>query len=130
MSVKIRLRRMGSKKRAFFRVVAADSRSPRDGRFLETLGRYNPITKPALFTIEEDKVARWLDNGAQMSDTVRSLCTQIGFVEKYEKAKRGEDVSSMTIRTEITERKKKRKKTKASAEETPAAAAETSDASA
>jgi small subunit ribosomal protein S16 len=119
---------MGSKKRAFFRVVAADSRSPRDGRFLETLGRYNPITKPAQFTIEEDKVAKWLDDGAQMSDTVRSLCTQIGFVEKYEKAKRGEDVTSMTIRTEITERKKKRKKTKASAEEPVDSAVETSDA--
>ena len=123
MSVKIRLRRMGTKKRAFFRVVAADSRAPRDGRFLETLGRYNPITVPALFTIEEDKVTKWLDNGAQMSDTVRSLCTQIGYVEKYEKAKRGEDVSGITLRTEIKERKKRRKKTKAAAEE-PTAAAE------
>ncbi len=123
MSVKIRLRRMGTKKRAFFRVVAADSRAPRDGRFLETLGRYNPITVPALFTIEEEKVTKWLDNGAQMSDTVRSLCTQIGFVEKYEKAKRGEDVSAITIRTEIKERKKKRKKTKAAAEETTGSAA-------
>jgi len=117
LAVRIRLRRMGAKKRAFFRVVAADSRAPRDGRFLETLGRYNPITKPAQFTIDEEKVTKWLDNGAQMSDTVRSLCSQIGFVEKYEKAKRGEDVSGITLRTEITERKKKRKKTKASAEE-------------
>jgi len=124
LSVKIRLRRMGAKKRAFFRVVAADSRAPRDGRFLETLGRYNPITKPALFTINEERVTEWLNNGAQMSDTVRSLCSQIGFVEKYEKAKRGEDVSGMTIRTEITERKKKRKKTKAAAEEAAPAATE------
>ncbi len=114
---------MGTKKRAFFRVVAADSRAPRDGRFLETLGRYNPITVPARFTIEEDRVTEWLNNGAQMSDTVKSLCIQIGFVEKYEKAKRGEDVSDMVIRTEISERKKKRKKTKAAAEEAEGSAA-------
>lgn len=128
MAVKIRLRRMGAKKRAFFRVIAADSRSPRDGRFLETLGRYNPITKPARFTIDEEKVAKWLDNGAQMSDTVRSLCGQIGFIEKYEKAKRGEDVSGITIRAEITERKKKRKKTKAAAEEATAESAAEAEA--
>ncbi len=114
---------MGTKKRAFYRVVAADSRRARDGKFLETLGRYNPITKPALFSIDETKVTVWLNNGAQMSDTVRTLCTQVGFIEKYEKAKRGEDVSAITLKTSITERKKKRKKTKASAEPeaTPAA---------
>lgn len=116
MSVKIRLRRMGAKKKPFYRVIAADSRAPRDGRFLEILGRYNPVTVPALFTIEEDKVTKWLNEGAQLSDTVSSLMTQVGFIEKYQKAKRGEDVSGIVIRTEITERKKRRKKTKASAE--------------
>lgn len=107
---------MGTKKRAFYRVVAADSRAPRDGKFLETMGRYNPITKPAMFDIDEAKVTHWLDEGAQMSDTVRTLCSQIGFVEKYEKAKRGEDVSGIALKTTITERNKKRKRTKAAVE--------------
>lgn len=129
MSVKIRLRRMGTKKRAFYRVVAADSRAPRDGKNLETLGHYNPVTKPAMFDIDEAKVTHWLDNGAQMSDTVRSLCTQVGFIEKYEKAKRGEDVSGIQLKSVIKERKKKRKRTKAAAETTettPAAGAKDS----
>jgi len=129
LSVKIRLRRMGAKKRAFYRIVAADSRMPRDGRFLETLGRYNPITVPAQINIEEERVTHWLDNGAVMSDTVKSLCSNIGFIEKYEKAKRGEDVSSLTVSTTITERKKRRKKTKASAVEA-APAPETEEAAA
>lgn len=116
MSVKIRLRRMGTKKRAFYRVIAADSRAPRDGKFLETLGHYNPITKPALFDIDEAKVTHWLNEGAQMSDTVRTLCSHIGFIEKYEKAKRGEDVSGIQLKSVIKERTKKRKKTKATAE--------------
>lgn len=116
MAVKIRLRRMGTKKRAFYRVIAADSRAPRDGKFLETLGHYNPITIPAMFDIDEAKVTHWLNEGAQMSDTVRTLCSQIGFIEKYEKAKRGEDVSGIQLKSVIKERKKKRKKTKAAAE--------------
>jgi small subunit ribosomal protein S16 len=113
---------MGAKKRAFYRIVAADSRMPRDGRFLETLGRYNPITVPAQFTIEEDRVTHWLNQGAIMSDTVKSLCSNVGYIEKYEKAKRGEDVTAMAVATTITERKKRRKKTKASAEESAPAA--------
>lgn len=114
---------MGAKKRAFYRIVAADSRMPRDGRFLETLGRYNPITVPAQINIEEERVTHWLNQGATMSDTVKSLCSNIGYIEKYEKAKRGEDVSALTVSTTITERKKKRKKTKAAAEESAAPAA-------
>lgn len=114
---------MGAKKRPFYRIVAADSRRARDGRFLDTLGRYNPITRPAEFTIDEAKVTQWLNNGAQMSDTVKSLCSNVGFIEKYEKAKRGEDVSGIEVRTTITERKKRRKKTKASAEAAEAPAA-------
>ena len=122
LSVKIRLRRIGTKKRPIYRVVAADSRFARDGRFLETLGHYNPMPVPATFRIDEEKVTKWLDNGAQMSDTVNSLCTQIGFNEKYLKAKNGEDVSGIELKTVITERKKKRKKTKAAAAEPDAAA--------
>ena len=126
LAVHIRLRRIGAKKQAHFRIVAADSRSPRDGRFLERLGTYNPIAKPAQVTVFEDKLTRWLDQGAIPSDTVKSLLTQIGFVEKYEKAKRGEDVSEITLRTTIKERHKKTRKmkkavvTKAEADDTPA----------
>lgn len=112
MAVHIRLRRMGAKKRAFFRIVASDSRRARDGRFLETLGTYDPITKPAKISVFEDKLSKWLDEGAAPSDTVSSLLTQIGFIEKYHKAKKGEDVSEITLRTTITERKKKTRKIK------------------
>lgn len=130
MSVKIRLRRIGAKKKPFYRVVAADSRFARDGRFLETLGHYNPTLVPATFRIDEEKVAKWLNDGAEMSDTVNSLCTQIGFNEKYLKAKKGEDVSGIELKSVITERKKRRKKTKAAAAAPDAAAgpAEASEA--
>jgi small subunit ribosomal protein S16 len=112
LAVHIRLRRIGAKKRPFYRIVAADSRRARDGRFLEVLGTYNPITQPAELSVIEERLTKWLDDGAVPSDTVSSLLTQIGFVEKYEKAKRGEDVSDMTLKTTITERKKKTRKSK------------------
>ncbi len=112
MSVKIRMRRLGKKKRPFFRLVATDSRMPRDGRFLETLGHYNPIEKPAKIDIFEDRIVHWLNEGAVMSDTVKTLLSQIGFVKKYEMQKRGEDISAVTVTNQITERPKKRKKTK------------------
>jgi small subunit ribosomal protein S16 len=103
---------MGAKKRAFYRIVAADSRRARNGRFLEVLGTYNPITKPAVINVHEDKITNWLNEGAQPSDTVGSLLTQIGFIEKYEKAKKGLDVSDMPLKKHITERKKKTRKMK------------------
>lgn len=106
---------MGTKKRPFYRIVAADSRRARDGRFLETLGTYNPITVPAEVTVHEDKLTKWFDEGAQPSDTVKSLLTQVGFIEKYQKAKRGEDVSAIELKTTITERKKKTQKIKKAA---------------
>jgi small subunit ribosomal protein S16 len=106
---------MGAKKRPYYRIVAADSRRARDGRFLETLGTYHPITKPAEVTVAEDKLIKWLDQGATPSDTVSSLLTQIGFTEKYLKAKRGEDVSEIALKTVITERKKKTRKMKKAA---------------
>ncbi|MDD3731018.1 MAG: 30S ribosomal protein S16 [candidate division Zixibacteria bacterium] len=112
MAVHIRLRRMGAKKRPFYRIVAADSRRARDGRFLENIGTYNPITKPAVISVVEDKLTKWLDQGAIPSDTVRTLLSQIGFIEKYEKVKRGEDVSAIALKTHITERKKKTRKAK------------------
>ena len=73
MAVKIRLRRMGQKKAPFYRVVVADSRYPRDGRFIEEIGYYNPITEPAEIKIDADKAKKWIANGAQPTDTVKVL---------------------------------------------------------
>ena len=71
--VKIRLRRMGAKKAPFYRVVVADSRYPRDGRFIEEVGIYNPMTEPATVQIDADKAKKWIANGAQVTDTVKDL---------------------------------------------------------
>ena len=71
--VKIRLRRMGAKKRPFYRIVVADSRSPRDGRFIEEIGTYNPLTDPAEIKIDGERAKQWIKNGAQPTDTVRRL---------------------------------------------------------
>ncbi|QLL72007.1 30S ribosomal protein S16 [Ligilactobacillus salivarius] len=87
MSVKIRLKRMGSKKRPFYRIVVADSRSPRDGRFIETVGTYNPLTDPETVTLKEEKVMNWLNNGAQPSDTVRNILSRNGVMKKCHEAK-------------------------------------------
>lgn len=78
MAVKIRLKRMGAKKAPFYRVVVADSRSPRDGRFIEELGYYNPLTEPATVKIDAEKAQKWLSNGAQPSETVRNLFRKQG----------------------------------------------------
>ncbi|WP_125546038.1 MULTISPECIES: 30S ribosomal protein S16 [Levilactobacillus] len=87
MSVKIRLKRMGSKKRPFYRIVVADSRSPRDGRFIEQVGTYNPVTQPAQITLEEESILNWLNNGAQPSDTVKNLLSNAGIMKQYHEAK-------------------------------------------
>ncbi len=76
--VKIRLARHGAKKRPFYRIVAADSRSPRDGRFLERLGSYDPTQDPALIEIKQDRLAKWLENGAQPTGTVARLIKKAG----------------------------------------------------
>lgn len=73
MAVKIRLRRMGAKKTPFYRVVVADSRYPRDGRFIEEIGYYNPLENPAIVKIDEEKAKKWIENGAQPTDTVKDL---------------------------------------------------------
>jgi small subunit ribosomal protein S16 len=106
---------MGAKKRPYYRIVAADSRRARDGRFLEILGTYNPVAKPAEVNVFEEKLAKWLDQGAIPSDTVSSLLTQIGFTEKYDKTKRGEDTTQLALKTTITERRKKTRKMKKAA---------------
>jgi len=129
LAVHIRLRRMGKKKRPFYRIVAAESRRARDGRFLEVLGTYNPIEVPAVVTVKEERLSYWLSEGAEASDTVSSLLTQIGFTDKYHKSKAGQDVTEIALKSTITERKKKTRRAKkaaaarAQAAETEAAAA-------
>ncbi|MDR7869920.1 MAG: 30S ribosomal protein S16 [Tissierellaceae bacterium] len=78
MAVKIRLRRMGAKKNPFYRIVVADSRSPRDGRFIEEIGYYNPLTEPKTVKIDNEKALTWLNNGAKPTDTVNRLFKQNG----------------------------------------------------
>ena len=78
--VKIRLKRMGAHKKPFYRVVGADSRSPRDGRFIEEIGYYNPMTEPATISIDEEKAKKWLGNGAQPTDTVKFLFKKNGII--------------------------------------------------
>lgn len=78
MAVKIRLKRVGAKKRPFYRIVVADSRSPRDGAFIDEIGYYNPTTEPTTLNINSDKAAEWLRKGAQPSDTVKSLLVKAG----------------------------------------------------
>ena len=88
MAVKLRLKRMGAKQKPFYRVVAADSRSPRDGRFIETVGTYNPIKEQAEFTFKEDRVMYWLSNGAIPTDTVRNLLSKQGIMKKFADSKK------------------------------------------
>ena len=81
MAVKIRLRRMGAKKAPFYRIVVADSRYPRDGRFIEEIGTYNPTTTPSEVKVDADKAKQWIANGAQPTDTVKSLLKKSGITE-------------------------------------------------
>lgn len=81
MAVKIRLKRMGAKKTPFYRVVVADSRYPRDGRFLEEIGTYNPLVNPAEVKIDAERVTTWMKNGAQPTDTVKSLLKKAGIIQ-------------------------------------------------
>jgi len=85
---------------------------PRDGRFIETLGHYNPIEKPARVKIDEERMIYWLEKGALPSDTVATLMKQVGFWKKYEMMQKGEDVSGINLAETITETEKKRKKKK------------------
>ncbi len=81
MAVKMRLTRIGKKKTPFYRVVIADARAPRDGRFVEEIGYYNPLTEPAEIKIDADKAKQWLKNGAQPTDTVKALLKKSGIVD-------------------------------------------------
>lgn len=89
MAVKIRLKRMGAKKAPFYRVIVADSRSPRDGRFIDTIGTYNPLTTPAEIKLNEESAIKWLNNGAIPTDTLKNLFSKAGIMEKYHNLKQG-----------------------------------------
>ena len=82
MAVKIRLRRLGAKKAPFYRVVVADSRSPRDGRFIEEVGFYDPMKEPVEIKLDAEKIQKWIGNGAQPTDTVRALLVKSGVISK------------------------------------------------
>jgi len=87
MAVKIRLKRMGAKQNPFYRIVAADSRYPRDGRVIESIGYYNPSTKPAEVKVDTELALKWLSNGAQPTDTVRNLLSEAGVLKAFHESK-------------------------------------------
>lgn len=87
MAVKIRLRRMGAKKSPFYRIIVSDSRSPRDGRFIDEIGYYNPLTSPKTVKVDDEKAIKWLNNGAKPSDTVDKLFKDNGIYEKLNETK-------------------------------------------
>jgi small subunit ribosomal protein S16 len=88
MAEKLRLKRMGRKKSPFYRIVAADSRMPRDGRFIEELGTYDPRQNPAKVTIKRENVLAWLGNGAQPSDTVKNILSREGIIKEFAESKK------------------------------------------
>jgi small subunit ribosomal protein S16 len=99
LAVKLRLRRMGKKKQPIYKMVASDSRSPRDGKFLEAVGFYNPLTKPHTLELKEDRILYWLNVGAQPTHTVKSLLRQQGITLKKELISKGFDEEK--IKTEL-----------------------------
>ncbi len=114
MSVKLRLRRMGKKKQPIYKVVAADSRSPRDGKFLESIGLYNPLTNPSTIDIKEERALYWLSVGAQPTETVKSILSQKGILLKRELIRKG--LSEDKVEAELEGwKKQKEAKTKGAA---------------
>jgi small subunit ribosomal protein S16 len=92
MAVKIRLKRMGAKKKPFYRVVVADSRMPRDGRFIEEIGYYNPLSKPAEIKIDEEKASDWMQKGAIPTDTVKHLFKSVGLTTGKSAPAKSDDI--------------------------------------
>ncbi|MBE6155412.1 MAG: 30S ribosomal protein S16 [Firmicutes bacterium] len=88
MAVKLRLKRMGSRQKPFYRIVASDSRSPRDGKFIELIGTYNPLKGQEVVTVDEEKALKWLNNGAEPTDTVRNILSKQGIMKKYADSKK------------------------------------------
>ncbi|MBQ8472996.1 MAG: 30S ribosomal protein S16 [Bacilli bacterium] len=89
MAVKLRLKRMGSKKKPVYRIVAIDSHTKRDGEYIELVGTYNPLTEPKTVKVNEEIALKWLSNGAQPSDTVRNLLSDAGVMKKFHESKKG-----------------------------------------
>lgn len=101
--VRIRLRRVGAKRQPSYRIVAADKEAPRDGRFLEILGFYNPRTEPATIQLKEDRIYDWLDKGAQPSDSAEQVLRNAGFWGRYERHKRGESLETLLAEAKAAE---------------------------
>jgi small subunit ribosomal protein S16 len=98
--VRIRLRRVGRKKQPSYRIVVADSRSPRDGRYLEIIGFYNPRTQPTTMTVKEDRALYWLQVGAQPSEPVRRILNKLGTMGRLERLSQGEDMAALVAEAE------------------------------
>lgn len=142
MAVKLRLQRMGKKKQPVYRLVAADSRSPRDGKFIEAIGLYNPLTDPATINLKEERALYWLNCGAQPTETVKSILSRHGVILRYDLMKRKSSPEQIEQELEkfkmlqedkakrLSEKKEKKKSTKkkASAAEATGAASETKPA--
>jgi len=94
MTVKIRLKRVGKRKQPSYRIVVADSRSPRDGRIIENLGWYNPLVEPSAFNVNEEKALGWLNNGAQPTESVVSLLKRVGVMDRFEQTKAAASAST------------------------------------
>jgi small subunit ribosomal protein S16 len=107
--VRIRLRRLGAKKRPFYRVVVTDQRHPRDGRFLENIGKYHPMDDPSLIEIDEDRALEWLSKGAQPSDTVRTLMTKVGIWDKFLAASPKRKAIEANLKKQVESKAKKMK---------------------
>lgn len=116
--VKIRLRRVGLKNQPSFRIVAADKEKPRDGRFLEILGFYNPRTEPSTIEVKEERVYYWLSNGAQLSESVEKIFKQVGLLERYERFREGEELNTLLAESkEFFDRRIVNQKTKRNIEQ-------------
>jgi small subunit ribosomal protein S16 len=121
MTTRIRLRRMGSNKRPFFRVVVADQRSPRDGRFIENIGKYHPLDDPSVIEIDQDRALHWLRVGAQPSNQVRNLMQKIGIWEEFVKERPSAEAGPVKQRPEKPKLSKKAKQRAEAAPEPEAA---------
>jgi small subunit ribosomal protein S16 len=98
--VRIRLRRVGRKKQPSYRIVVADARSPRDGRYIEVIGFYNPRTQPATMTLKEERALHWLSVGAQPSDAVRRILDKVGTLGRLERLNKGEEIAALVAEAE------------------------------
>ena len=126
--VKIRLRRVGSKKQPSFRVVVADSRSPRDGRFIEEIGFYNPRTEPETLRIDEERALHWLRVGAQPTDSVTRLLKTLGTWDRFQRLKEGESLEDLLAEAEAEEEEEEAAEAAAAEEEPAAEEAEAAEA--